>query len=321
MLDLDTVKPKDLLGVVEAFAEAKRSGAALGPLPVKTGWNEITPAIAIDLLKRNDGNRKVDPATVIFYAQQMARDDWKKTGQPMLIDSIGRLVDAQHRCYAGLISGTTFPSYVVTDIEPIEGLFAYIDNSKVRTAATALQTAGMNGVSPTIVKMIRIAEEARLGVFNPSGPTKLQRQSPADVLHTAARYPGAQAAARSAASDWEEAVTYLGNSRKEVVAYVGMVITGLHGEEKADDFFGEIVDGDDRQQDDPIAALRKEIDRDSRSDKPMKKHHVAAALIKAFNAWYCGETLGRRWTWNPVNEDFPILVGPAEEAEAVDAAE
>src|SRR4029077_20170112 len=93
VLDLDNVKAKELQPLVDAFAEAKRSGVALGALPVTTGWNEITPAIAVELLKRNDGNRKIDPATVIFYAQQMARDDWKKTGQPMLIDSNGRMVD------------------------------------------------------------------------------------------------------------------------------------------------------------------------------------------------------------------------------------
>jgi hypothetical protein len=253
---------------------------------------------------------------VIFYARQMAKGQWKKTGQPMLIDSNGYTVDSQHRNYALLISGATITSFVVTDIEPIEGLFAYIDSSRSRTAATALQTAGLNGVSPIIVKIIKIGEEVRLGVYNATGASKLQRMSPADVLQTSTRYAGALKAARSAASDWEEAVEYL-SGRKEIVAYLGMKITELHGEDKADDFFEDLVDNSERSPDDPITAIRKEIDRDSRADKPMKKHHMLGNLIKAFNAWHRQEALPRRWQM-AVNEDFPSIDGPDQQAEAAE---
>lgn len=306
-LDLANPRAKDVLALVETF---ERSGQQdLGPLPVVTGWNDITPEIAIKLLKRNipGANRKIDPATVFYYANQMARGDWKATGQPMLVDSNGHLVDSQHRNYAVVISGVTIKSFVVTDIEPIHGLFAYIDSSRVRTAATALQTAGLNGVSPVIAKVIKIGEEVRHGVYNPAGATRLPRMSPADVLHLSTAYPNAQKAARSAASDWSEAVSYLGD-RKDIVAYLGMRIIDLCGEEKADDFFEEITDTSERAPEDPFAGLRKLVDKDRREEKPMKKQHMLAALIKVFNAWHTGEPLGRRWMLQ-VNEQFPVLAG------------
>jgi hypothetical protein len=309
-LDLGHPKAKDVLALVEAFEETMRAHPVAGALPVVTGWNDVTPAIAIQLLLRNlpGANRKVDPATVFYYASQMVAGEWKATGQPMLIDSNGRLVDAQHRLYAIVISGMTIKSFIVTDVEPIPGLFAYIDNARPRTAATALQTSGLNGVSPIIVKVVKIAEEVRNGVYNPTGGSKLSRQSPAQVLALSHAYPNAQKAARSAASDWEEAVTYL-NGRKEVVAYMGMRIIDLFGEDKADDFFEEIVDSSERPADSPIAAFRKLIDKDRRDEKPMKKHHVLAAMIKVFNAWNSGEALGRRWMLQ-VNEEFPVLTAP-----------
>jgi hypothetical protein len=320
VLDLVNQKPKDVLALVEAITAKARSNPDLGVLPVSTGWNEITPAKALNLLLRNEQNRKIDPATVFFYGRQMANGQWRKTGQPMLIDSNGHLADSQHRNLAVLISGATISSYVVTGIEAIPGLFAYIDSARARTAATALQTAGKNGVSPIIVKVIKIAEEVRLGVYNSTGSGKLQRMSPAEFLQLSENYPGAQKAARSAASDWEEAVEYL-SGRKDVVAYLGMKITQLHGEDKADDFFDELVDNIERPADDPIAALRKEIDRDARADKPMKKHYMLGNMIKAFNAWHRGEPLGRRWAMM-VNEDFPVLEGSeAEEQPQADAAE
>ena len=319
VLDLVNQKPKDVLALIDAIADKARANHDLGPLPVTTGWNEITPAIALNLLLRNAKNRKIDPATVFFYGRQMANGQWKKTGQPMLIDSNGHLADSQHRNLGVLISGATISSYVVCDIEPIDGLFAYIDSARARTAATALQTAGKNGVSPTIVKVIKIAEEVRLGVYNSTGAAKLQRMSPAEMLRISDNYPGAQKAARSAASDWEEAVEYI-SGRKDVVAYLGMKITELHGEDKADDFFEELTDNSERQPEDPIAALRKEIDRDARADKPMKKHYMLGNLIKAFNAWHRGEPLARRWAMQ-VNEDFPVLDGSDEQSQVADAAE
>ena len=262
-LDLANPKPKDVMALVEAFDAANNESSVLGPLPVSTGWNDITPTVAVDLLKRNrpGANRKIDPPTVFYYANQMARGQWKATGQAMLFDAHGRLQDAQHRLYGVLISGATIKSFVVVDIDPIPNLFAYIDNARPRTAATALQTAGFNGVASVINRVIKIGEEVRHGVYNPSGIERLQRMSPVDVLGLMDQYPNAQKAARSAASDWDEVVTFLGSKRKDIVAYLGMRIIDLHSEEVADDFFETVADPSDRAPDDPILAFRKEIRR------------------------------------------------------------
>ena len=168
ILDLEHFKPKEVIALVEAFEADAKANPTLGPLPVVTGWNEITPAIAVDILRRNrpGANRKVDPATVNYYALQMAQAEWKATGQPVLIDNAGRLVDAQHRMYAIVISGATIKSFVVTDVEAIPNLFAYIDNSRPRNAATALQTAGFNGAASLIARVFKLAEEVHPPAFS-----------------------------------------------------------------------------------------------------------------------------------------------------------
>ena len=114
-LDLDNPKPKDVLALVEAFEADIKAKPDLGPLPVQTGWNEITPVIGVGLARRNrpGANRRIDPNTVFYYANQMARGQWKATGQPILFSEDGVLMDAQHRILAGIISGVTFTSYVV----------------------------------------------------------------------------------------------------------------------------------------------------------------------------------------------------------------
>jgi len=316
-LDLANPKNKEVLAIQEFLNTDIRSNSDLGKLPVKTGWNKIGPDIALNLLRRNrpGANRPLNPSTVFYYAHQMARGDWKKTGQPILIDNEGHLLDAQHRMYGVLVSGSTIDSYVVADVENQPGLFAYIDNAATRTPAAALQTAGFNGVASVIVKVIKFAEEVKHGVYNPTGLDQLQRLSPAEILSLAKNYPNAQRASRSAASDWADATEYL-SSRKDIVAYVGMRIIDVHGEDVADDFFHEITNTSEGAPE-QILALRKEVDRDARSDKPMKRHYTAAMLIKVFNAWHRQEALGRRWMLM-VNEDFPVLDDEPSQANAAE---
>jgi hypothetical protein len=318
VMDPALIKPRDISTLVEMIEADIKANPTLGALQVVTGWNDITPAIALDLLRRNrpGANRKVEATTVAYYASQMLRGEWKATGQPMLIDSEGRLVDAQHRLLAILVSGKTIKSFVVTGVEAIPSLFAYIDNSRPRSAAAALQTAGLNGVSPLIVKVIKLAEEIRAGVYDPNGGERLARLTPAQIIKLAADYPNIRDAARATASDWEHMVEYVGGgggTRKDVIAYLGMKIVDLYGYEIADDFFAEILSDEERPTDHPVTAFRKLVDVDVKHDVLMKKHHLLAALIKTFNAWRKGETLGRRWMLQ-VNEALPVLDAPQAEA-------
>lgn len=317
ILDLANPKPKDVVALDEAVQADAKGRPDLGPLPVKTGWNEITPTIALDLLRRNrpGANRPLEPQTVNYYALQMVHGQWKKTGQPILIDNSGHLADGQHRLYACLISGAAFETYVVSEIEVIPHLFAYIDNSKPRTAATALQTMGLNGTSGVIVKVIKLAEEVRLGVYDSAGLAKLPRLTPAEVLDLAANYPNAQMAARAAVTDWASVDDFLGGRRKDIVAYLGMRIADIYDADVADDFFHEIMDHDETTPDGPISDLHRVIERDNKKTKPLlKREHHLAAMILAFNAWKKGETLGKRWM-QAVDEDLPRLVEPTPDEE------
>ena len=159
-------------------------------------------------------------------------------------------------------------------------MFVYLDNIvRVRDATAALQTAGYNGVSPIIAKLLRFAEEIRLGVYGPAGLNKLARLSPAQVLQLAGRYLNAQNAAQAAASDFIDVVRYLNHKGgKEVVAYVTMRIIDEHDDDLAEEFFTELMDGSERPSDHPITAIRKEIDRGNRLLKPVKRQNLAANL-------------------------------------------
>lgn len=315
-LDLTNAKPKEVLALQKAFNEVIRTNPDLGPLPVHEGWNEITPAIATNLLLRNPpgANRWLNGTKAIYLANQMANNDWKATGQPILTDTDEKLADAQHRLYGVIISGAIIRSYVVTGVEP--GLFAYIDNTTGRSAKDALQTAGFNGVAAVIVNIVKFAEKVRRGLFDrSSGVSSVPPFSPADVMRLSRNYPNIEMAARSASSDWEN-VTELLYNRKDVVGYVGMRIIDEHDDDIANTFFEDILHTSDGASEYAV-AFHKEIEKDAAKDKPMLKQHSAAMLIKVFNAWLLQENLGRRWM-PTVTEDFPAVEKSEPQAQAAE---
>lgn len=144
-----------------AFAEIESqfrkwaSGQTLPPLDAVTGWMEVTPQRAEAWLMRNAQNRKTNFATIEAYSQQMINDQWKRTGQTITFSAKEMLVDGQHRLWAALLSGCTFNCYVITDLPHEKNIFAFIDNVRPRSAADALQTAGVNGKSSQVAKIVK----------------------------------------------------------------------------------------------------------------------------------------------------------------------
>lgn len=311
--DLSTANPKKFKELMDEYSEWHKQEPVEGPVPLNNGWHTITPEIAEQLLRRNfkGANRKASLTTILYYANQMVRRDWPKTGQPLLFSVNGTLLDGQHRLWACLLSGATFSTYVVMDVPIYPQLFAYIDNCRPRAPAVALQTAGFNGVSPIIAAVVRIASE--IGDYTVNSTGKHDRLAPIDVVRLAETMPHAQLAARLASSDWEPAVNAIGH--KDVIAYLGMRIIDLHDQSVADEFLAEIGDVDAVvPPDSVIAKLRKMVADDRAKQSPMKRHQMLGNLIKAFNAWIAGENLPKRWVL-AVNDDYPTFNQPAREDE------
>lgn len=280
------------------------------PLDLTDGWHTITPAQAEQLLRRNrpGANRKSAFGTIQYYAHQMMNDSWPKTGQPIILTEDGVLIDGAHRLWACLLSGVPFQTYVVVSVPVFPRLFAYVDNNRPRPPAAALATAGYDGQSPTMAAVLKIVTEFH--TYTPSQPGRVARVSPIGYIELAEANPNAVRACRLVAADWEPVVALTGY--KDVVGYVGMRIIDLHGEEVADEFFGQLVDYENQYPDDgAIMKLRKLVREDQRKPKPMKRHQVLGNVIKAFNSWVTGEELPRRWVM-AVNDDFPRFAEPAE---------
>jgi hypothetical protein len=309
-LDLSTASPRAFKDMLEDFEEWRASQAPR-EIDLTNGWKTITPEIAEGMLLRNPltANRKPTLSTIQYYARQMLKDDWKKTGQPVIFTRQGKLVDAGHRLWASYLSGAAFNTYVVGDVEDDQtNLFAYLDNGKARSAADALATAGLNGQSKLLAQVVNISTHYEGGCYTPTSKKSLERLSPVEVIDYVTERPNMRMAARLMAGEHKSAAAIIGFT--DVAAFAAYQILDLHDEPTLDDFMSALdsIDEDDHAEGSPVAALQKVLMADQNAKEPMNKHQVLGHVIKAFNAWLSHETV-KKITLR-VNEDYPRFLGP-----------
>lgn len=100
---------------------------------MKTEIKTITPEMAIDLLKKNQNNRRLDTKQVDFFADQMIKNEWKLTGQGISIATDGRIIDGQHRLAAIAKSKKSLPMLIISELQfKTQNVY---DTGKTRTAS------------------------------------------------------------------------------------------------------------------------------------------------------------------------------------------
>ncbi len=109
--------------------------------PISVTIEKVTPELAEVYLGHNYDNRKLDPPTVMRYAQAMRAGKWKLSHQGIAFDVTGKLADGQHRCEACKISQTPFETFVIRNAPP--DMFDVVDVGKRRSAG---DTMGLLGV-------------------------------------------------------------------------------------------------------------------------------------------------------------------------------
>jgi hypothetical protein len=302
--------------LVADFTEWSRQQPEPTPLGFTDGWTTFTPEHALNFLQRtvlDKGNRKPSFQTVLYYALQMKAEDWVKTGQSILIDTAGKPLDGQHRAWASLLSGVSFPTYVIASVPPTDNVFAFIDNCKSRGPADALETAGMNGQSRILTAVVKIARHYDAGVMTATSKGNVARPSPIDVIRFVLAYPKLRDAVHLQSSEYRSVSELMGSSY--VGPFTAWKIVEAFDEDVLEDFMTGIANAEPtRGSNDPLVALRMKLEANQNAEKPMKGHQVLAHVIKAFNAWRQGQPL-KTVTFR-VDETFPRFITSDPVAEA-----
>lgn len=134
----------------------------------------ITPALAIDYLRKNTINRPLSKKRVRQLADDMKHGRWRYTGDAIKFDESGTLLDGQHRLSAVVQSGKAIQSLVVTGLET--KVFEVLDRGKRRSNRDVLAAKGCRhyGEQAAALKLLNgIYSGKDHGVTIP--PTQLDR--------------------------------------------------------------------------------------------------------------------------------------------------
>lgn len=315
-LDLHTASQRAFNQLLDDF-EAWRKTQEPRKIDLSNGWKVVTQELAEAMLLRNPvgANRRPTLPTVKYYARQMVGADWKKTGQPVIFDSDGHLLDAGHRLWACYLSGASFTTYLIGDVPVDPTIFAYIDNAKARSASDALATAGLNGLAKRIASIVSISMHYERNCYSASDKRPIEKMTPIEVVNYAHDHDNLRIGARLMAGEYKAAANIIGHL--DVAAFAAYQVIELYGEDTLESFMTDLGHLEtEPEEGSPIAALQKVLADDETSREPMKKHQVLGHLIKAFNAWHAKDSV-RKITLK-VNEAFPRFIVPRPVQEAAE---
>lgn len=239
---------------------------------ISTQRVKVTPTMAAKWLARNHRNRTLSSKTVDQYAQDMEAGQWTFTGQALIFDSGGHLVDGQHRLTAQIKANVTLEWLVVVgvDVETRD----FIDIGRPRTVGNQLQ---IKGTGNTGVAAVARLDLIYAGEWNPSKPSvRAHAEAHIDSFHQGAR---------------------IGHGIAQVIygstAAYGVAFHHLSqiDAESAQWFFGALQTGADLGATSPILVARNHIARTraSRSLSDAQRVLFINYLFRCWNLWAVGK--------------------------------
>lgn len=145
--------------------------------PIYAMVEVITPELAKRYLEcKNTKNRNLREAAVSQMQKDMAEGRWELTGQPIIFDSNGRVIDGHHRLNAIANGSVAVPILVVRNARP--EAVRRVDTGSSRTAANIAQMDGHTSAANQVAlaRYLLIHERAGIDKMNTpkNHPTKAE---------------------------------------------------------------------------------------------------------------------------------------------------
>lgn len=257
----------------------------------------VTPALASEWLGANTRNRKKKVKKIEQYGRDMGRGKWPVTGQTIIFDWNGVLVDGQNRLQACVDSGASFRTIVVWGVDP--EAFRHIDRGTPRSFADALGIDGeINNKTLSSVIPYLFRWERGLSITHGNGAPTMDEAY--DIL---ARYPEIRDSLRWQHPPREIAIV------PSVGVFMHFQLSRLD-ETRAETFFSLLYPGDGLPAGHAIGTLRKQLVkyRVALAGATPSNLKVIAWTYRSWNHWVNGQKVSTI-KWTP-DMDFPVPLAP-----------
>lgn len=234
-------------------------------MPVTTKILNITPDDARKYLANMVNNRPLSLLSVKTYAAEMTAGRWAVTGQGVIFDEKGRLLDGQHRLHAVIKSGKTIPITATYGINA--DTFSLMDGGHKRSSSDVI---GCKNATTVAAALKLVFQENNGAWWNNSRPMR-----PADAIATLEKFPGIESSAAYVA----------GNAKLRKVLPAGQAAychfrCGIDAPERREAFFVMLSTGAGLAQRSPILALRNAL-----AYEPGKTITVTSRISSFIRAW------------------------------------
>jgi hypothetical protein len=201
----------------------------------------VTPADAHRYLSNMVNNRPQSQFAISAYVSEMLSGRWAVTGQGLIFDPAGRLLDGQHRLLAVIKSNVTIKTTATYGIDP--GTFSLMDGMHKRTASDVL---GCKNATSTAAGLKLIYQELN-GGYN----SKTKAMRPRDAVTLLDQFPAIQDSASAIA----------GNSKLTKILPPGQAVychfrAGIDDASRRESFFAMLSSGAGLSSRSPVLALR-----------------------------------------------------------------
>ena len=247
----------------------------------------LTPDLAQRMLEGQVKNRPVHQHRVVRYKDQILRGEWELTGQGLILDELGKMIDGQHRCLAVIDAGVPIAISVTSGVP--RKMFDLIDGSLPRSTGDVLDVPNNNMVAAALVILNRDYKCANVGIHIPMLPRegRILLDSHPDL---------------GASASW---VTGRKQLRKMIR---GGVLTychyraGMIDRVARNEFFNRLADGVGLSAKSPVLALRGVL-AVVNGEKKTERYQLAV-IIKAWNFFLAGKPVASL-RFSTENEAFP----------------
>jgi hypothetical protein len=236
-------------------------------LTVQLAW--LTPEVAAEYLALDNGKiqRYLKPLALAAMIKDHLAGLWMLTGEPVIFDRDGFLIDGQHRCHVVVDAGKPMLTLIVRGVNP--DAYKALNSGTKRSVADAIRATGADysrGVAAAVSLFERYSNRALRGMGNYSRVM----MTPVSSLSILDQHPGL---GEVDGDTWS--VGRIAHSSG--VAIFCRYILGEVSTPDARLFFRRLASGEDLAKDHPILTLRNKFQKE--------RFDVDTAIFLIFTAW------------------------------------
>ena len=252
---------------------------------LKVSEEIITPDRAKQFLQNMKNDRPLSKNSVANYAEVMRRGEWKFNGDPIRLNTEGKLMDGQHRLHAIINSGKAQKMIVLYGLDST--VFDTIDVGKKRSPSDLLGIAGFtHGTALASTTRALLIYES--GVHWAPDTAKLLDYAPTgkQIVAYAHANPEVYECVKRIYNEYKYATSLVAPS----ACGLAYVLAHRQNKAKAEQFMQGFVGNEPTERNDARWVAREYMSR-QRNEASVRKitaNQAQAVMIKAANFFFAG---------------------------------